>query len=477
MLFNSIAFLVFFIVVFLVYWLLNNRSSLNARNLFLLATSYYFYGCWDKRFLLLIVISSLIDFLCGLYLEKEKKNLSRKLILAVSLTLNLGLLGFFKYYNFFIESFVDLSHLVGFNANVNTLTIILPVGISFYTFQTMSYTIDIYRRSLKPVTNPLSFFTYVAFFPQLVAGPIERASNLLPQLIKKQHFDKDYAESGLRFILWGLFKKMVIADRVSILVEQVYNQPAEYSGFVLFVATLLFGIQIYCDFSGYSDIAIGTSRLLGIQLMDNFRTPYFSASFRDFWQRWHISLSTWFRDYLYIPLGGNRRGKLRTYFNLMATFVVSGLWHGANYTFLIWGFLHGLFLTVERYLLSVVRLRVSVFVKIVFVYVVVNLTWIFFRANNLTEAFLIFKRIFSATKGNLPFANLLAIGGREQLLAVIVGMLIFIPFEFLIGKGDFNQACLKYKLSVRWMIYYFLIVIILVFGVLNSAPQFIYFQF
>ncbi|MFA9389496.1 MAG: MBOAT family protein [Prolixibacteraceae bacterium] len=476
MLFNTFSYWVFLLIVFILYWWLNKLSRINLRNSLVLLSSYYFYGSWDERFLLLIIASSLVDYLCGKHLFRASKQSTRKLLLGLSLVFNLGLLGFFKYFNFFIDSFSDFIQLFGLSANPSTLSIILPVGISFYTFQTLSYTIDIYRKKLEPVSNPLTFFAFVAFFPQLVAGPIERASNLLPQLQRKQIFDSDDVVAGFRFILWGLFKKVVIADRLSFVVEQVYNHPAEFSGLNLFVTTILFGIQIYCDFSGYSDIAIGSARLLGIRLMDNFRTPYFSTSFREFWQRWHISLSTWFRDYIYIPLGGNRVSQARLMFNLFITFLISGFWHGANYTFLIWGALHGLFLVFEK-VLSKANFRLPSWVKGIFVFTMVNLFWIFFRAQDLNEAFVIVAKIFSFADGASSLWNIVWLNDFEFGLSMLLGLSVFIIGEIIIGSADVNQAFFSMRPLLRRMTYYLILVMIFVFGVLQTAPQFIYFQF
>ncbi|MCW9037116.1 MBOAT family O-acyltransferase, partial [Altibacter sp.] len=346
MLFNSLDFALFFPVVFLLYWAF--AKHLTVRNAFLLAASYFFYGWWDWRFLFLIAFSSLVDFFVGKYLYKATGNTRRKVLLWTSISVNIGLLAYFKYANFFIESFVDSFRLFGQDLEVAPLQIILPVGISFYTFQTLSYTIDIYKRKLEPTNNALAFFTFVAFFPQLVAGPIERASHLLPQFFKTYKFDYQQVKSGLLLMAFGLFKKMVIADRAAILVNQVYGDPGSYDGYQLVVATFFFAVQIYCDFSGYSDIAIGIARTMGFDLMKNFDSPYFSKSITEFWRRWHISLSTWFRDYVYIPLGGSRGGTYKTYANLFIVFLVSGLWHGAAFTFVIWGAIHGVIIVLEK---------------------------------------------------------------------------------------------------------------------------------
>lgn len=340
MLFNSLAFMVFYLILLPIYWKIHR--NIRARNFLLLAGSYYFYGSWDWRFLSLIIISTLVDFQCGKKIfVSDDKNIRRR-YLFMSLLVNLGVLGTFKYFDFFISSFIDLISLFGMQANYYSLNIILPVGISFYTFQTLSYTIDIYYRKMEPSNNLLNFATFVAFFPQLVAGPIERAKALLPQIEEKTSFNfKQFREGGV-LILWGLVKKVLIADRLAVYVDVVFADPANFTGYQCALATLFFAVQIYCDFSGYSDIARGLAKTLGIELMTNFNVPYFSSSIREFWQRWHISLSTWFRDYVYIPLGGSRSSELIMKRNLLITFLVSGLWHGAAYTFLIWGLLHAM---------------------------------------------------------------------------------------------------------------------------------------
>ena len=356
MLFNSLEFLLFLPTVFAVYWILNlwtNRPrGLQAQNLLLLIASYVFYGWWDWRFLSLIAFSTLVDFAVGIQIANANaleiptnaddalRSRTAKRWLGVSLGVNLGLLGYFKYANFFIENWIDAWSTVGVHMDPWTLKVILPVGISFYTFQTLSYSIDIYRRKLLPTTNLIEFAAFVSFFPQLVAGPIERASALLPQIASRRNFDYEEGVSGLRLILWGMFKKVVVADTCAIYVNDVFANYTEYSGPTLMMGALFFAFQIYGDFSGYSDIAIGIARLFGIKLMTNFKTPYFSRDIAEFWRRWHISLSTWFRDYLYIPLGGSRVGKWKAVRNTFAIFLVSGFWHGANWTFIVWGLIH-----------------------------------------------------------------------------------------------------------------------------------------
>ncbi len=342
MLFNSIEFAIFLPIVFILYWFVTNKN-LKLQNILLVLASYVFYGWWDWRFLSLIVFSSFVDYSVGVALSKTTLVRKRKALLWTSILINLGFLGFFKYFNFFAESFADAFTLFGRHMETSRLEILLPVGISFYTFQTLSYSIDVYKRKLEPTKDVVAFFAFVSFFPQLVAGPIERATNLLPQFYKKRHFVYARAVDGMRQILWGLFKKMVIADNCAEYANQIFNNYEDYSGSTLFLGALFFTFQIYGDFSGYSDIAIGTSRLFGFNLMQNFAFPYFSRDIAEFWRRWHISLSTWFRDYLYIPLGGSRGGTWMKVRNTFIIFIVSGFWHGANWTFIIWGFLNALY--------------------------------------------------------------------------------------------------------------------------------------
>jgi D-alanyl-lipoteichoic acid acyltransferase DltB (MBOAT superfamily) len=342
MLFNSLDFAIFLPLVFVIYWFVLGKK-LRLQNAFVLLASYVFYGWWDWRFLSLLVISTLVDYVVGRQMLIIKDGVKRKLLLILSLGVNLGMLGFFKYYNFFVESFTQAFTLFGQDLNPQTLKIILPVGISFYTFQTLSYSIDIYRRKLEPTRDFVAFSAFVSFFPQLVAGPIERASNLLPQFYTKRQFESSNAVDGLRQILWGLFKKMVIADRCAVFANEIFNNSADYSGFVLVLGAIFFAFQIYGDFSGYSDIAIGTARLFGFNLMQNFAFPYFSRDIAEFWRRWHISLSTWFRDYVYIPLGGSKGKAIIVLRNTLIVFVVSGFWHGANLTFIFWGLLNAIY--------------------------------------------------------------------------------------------------------------------------------------
>jgi D-alanyl-lipoteichoic acid acyltransferase DltB (MBOAT superfamily) len=461
------------------YWFLV-RKKFRLQNLLLLAASYCFYGWWDIRFLALIFISSSVDFFLGRAIFHQTDKKKKRYLLWICLFINLGMLGFFKYFNFFTDTFLILIKQFGIHPHLKTLQIILPVGISFYTFQSLSYSIDIYRGKIQPTNQFISFMAFVSFFPQLVAGPIQRASDLLPQFLKERNFNRERIASGFRLILYGLFKKMVIADRLAYFVDRIYNSSDRYDGITLLAATFMFGFQIYCDFSGYSDIATGSARLLGFDLTANFRTPYLTKSFREFWRRWHISLSTWFRDYVYIPLGGNHVSQSRWIFNILVTFTISGLWHGASLTFIIWGFLHGLFLVSEHFLSKLKWSKKISGFGLLFTFFAVNLLWIFFRADSLAQCVQILSsfnqlnfdfipRIASEFQANSEF--------REFTISVLAGFPVFILFEILIGETDFDTVIKKNGLAIRWGIYFILAFMILLFGVLHAAPQFIYFQF
>lgn len=490
-LFNSWQFFLFLLIVALLYFIFPYRH----RWIVLLLASYYFYICWKPEYGILLIISTCIDYFSGIMMGREELKEKRKKYLIISIISNLGLLFTFKYYNFFNLSIT--SFLTNFNIfyNLPYSQLLLPVGISFYTFQTLSYSIDVYHGKINPEKRFGIFALYVVFFPQLVAGPIERASRLLPQFYNKYDFDYKRVTDGLKLIVWGLFKKVVIADRLSVFVEQVYGTPYEYQGISLIIATVFFAFQIYCDFSGYSDIAIGSAQILGFKLMDNFRRPYFSKSIPEFWQRWHISLSTWFRDYLYIPLGGNRVGKWRWYFNLFITFLISGLWHGANWTFVIWGALNGTYILLTIWSqdirnIYVNKLKLNRFpylYKILQVATTFSLTcfaWVFFRAKNLSEALYISKNLFAGIKDidiiltskELIKSNILLGQPKEEFIIAILAI-CFMETVHMIQRHESIRHMLSEKpVYVRWAIYYILIFSILFFGVFNST-QFIYFQF
>ncbi|GAB5539898.1 MAG: MBOAT family protein [Salibacteraceae bacterium] len=478
MLFNSPEFVLFMSLVFVIYWG-GLKNSLRAQNLFILCMSYAFYGWWDPRFLSLIFLSSVSDYCIGYTMNRTQKTSVRKWLLALSIGLNLGLLGFFKYYNFFIQEFVDVLQAIGFQSNLSTLEIILPVGISFYTFQTLSYTIDVYRNKIEPEKNLISFFAFVSFFPQLVAGPIERASNLLPQFAIKRTFDKGRAIAGLRLILWGLVKKVVIADTCAIHVNYIFENHADLDGSVLVLGALYFAFQIYGDFSGYSDIAIGTARLLGFDLMRNFAFPYFSRDIAEFWRRWHISLSTWFRDYLYIPLGGSKVTRTKQVRNVLIIFLVSGFWHGANWTFIIWGLINALmFLPLilfdrNRNNLGIVGIerpiKVLEMVSLAGTFALTCLAWVFFRAESVSHAISYMSGIISST--------LFAWPGHPQLtFTPFLLIVLFVVVEWFGRKWENPLEVLKgWPVVLRWTGYY-----VLSYGVLQfsgSEISFIYFQF
>ena len=484
MLFNSLEFVYFFLIVFFLYWFVFSKKN-QLQNLLILFSSYLFYAWWDWRFLILIIISSLTDYLSGLNIQNSKTKTQKKIVLGISLFVNLGILFFFKYFNFFIDNFLILLESLNISSNKNLLEIILPIGISFYTFQSLSYTIDIYNKKINATKDIIAFFAFVAFFPQLVAGPIERAKNLLPQFISSRKFEYKFAISGSKLILIGLFKKMVIADNLSVMVDTVYASPENYLGFPTLIATIFFAFQIYCDFSGYSDIAIGLGRLLGFKLMTNFRTPYFSKSLTEFWRNWHISLSTWFRDYIYIPLGGNKGSKSRISFNLMITFLLSGLWHGANWTFIVWGTFHGLGIVLEkRFLKWVNRLKSNFlidFMRISLTFSFVCLTWILFRSENISEAILIINNLLINVSDFTSYdAMSLKFRGIGLKPYDIVFSFFCIILLLMIELGSKNQKILrvfKNNKFYRVTFYYLLLIFILFFGTQNNANNFIYFQF
>ncbi|MFQ3240259.1 MAG: alginate O-acetyltransferase complex protein AlgI [Olleya marilimosa] len=479
MYFNSLDFALFLPIVFILYWFITNKN-LKLQNALLVVASYVFYGWWDWRFLSLIVFSSLVDYTIGLQLNHTAQPSKRKLLLWSSILVNLGFLGFFKYYNFFIDSFVEAFSFFGSPIQPNTLDIILPVGISFYTFQTLSYTIDVYKRKLEPTRDIVSFLAFVSFFPQLVAGPIERATHLLPQFYKKRKFHYSQAVDGCRQILWGFFKKVVIADNCAEYANQIFNNSAEHSGSTLLMGALFFTFQIYGDFSGYSDIAIGTSRLFGFDLKQNFAFPYFSRDIAEFWRRWHISLSTWFRDYLYIPLGGSQGGTWMKVRNTFIIFLVSGFWHGANWTFIIWGFLNALYFLPlllakrNRTHLNVVAQdsKLPSIIELVQMGLTFGLTviaWVFFRAESVTHAVTYLKGLFSSSLLSLPTI-------RPTNLLVLI--LFFIGIEWIGRRQHYAIEVLLLKQSrvIRWAFYMIIIAIIFVFSS-DNQQEFIYFQF
>ena len=474
MLFNSIEFLLFLPVVFVLYWFVFNRK-LKYQNLLILLSSYIFYGWWDYRFLSLILLSTIVDYFIGLRISNQASLKNKRILLWYSVLFNLGVLGFFKYYNFFIDSWINLFSSVGYDIkSVWTLNIILPVGISFYTFQTMSYTIDIYKGKLKPTKDFISFASFVSFFPQLVAGPIERASNLLPQILKKRVFKYEQGVQGLRLILWGMFKKVVIADSLAPVVNDIFGNYQEFGGGTLWLGAIYFAFQIYCDFSGYSDIAIGTSKLFGFELMSNFKFPYFSRNIGEFWRRWHISLSTWFRDYLYIPLGGSQKGKWKSIRNVFIIFVVSGFWHGANWTFIFWGLFHAMlflpsfiFNTNRKYTTSIIAQNTLLpspkeLIQVITTFLLVTIGWVLFRSETIIDAFNYLNKMI--VEINIPKSN----------RAVIPYVIILIILDFIIRKNErLKPSFLSHYIYIDSI---YLISIVYYFNK-NSLSEFIYFAF
>ena len=475
MLFNSFIFLIFLGVVLPVFYLLPNKKS---KNLFLLVASYFFYGYWDWRFCFLILISTLIDFFVGKSLV-NKTGKQRKLLLGVSLLANLGILGFFKYFNFFIDSFSNLSESFGWSVDFLHLNIILPVGISFYTFQTLSYTIDIFRNELKPIDDIIDFALFVAFFPQLVAGPIERAKALLPQLSKKMKPSKEQVRTGVVLIVSGLFRKVLIGDTAGKYVDYIFGHMELYKSIELISALILFSIQIYADFSGYSHIARGTAKLLGVDLMINFRQPYLSRNITEFWRRWHISLSSWLKDYLYISLGGNRKGKIKTHTNLMSTMLLGGLWHGASWNFVIWGGLHGLYLTVHKMILGnrkidkegMKKITIGNIINIFFTNVLVLFTWLFFRSKSWENTQLFIRKIVYWESSDYSFWFI-----KVVFTYLLVILLLDIPEYFNRERICFTMP--KYKVGpLKYGILTILFLITLAYMFQAKTSPFIYFAF
>ncbi|CAM3704942.1 MBOAT family protein [Mucilaginibacter galii] len=476
MLFNSIAFAIFLPIVFLLYWL--NKSRLSIQNIILLVASYVFYSWWDSRFLLLLIFSTALDFFSGLKIYQSKTHKSKKAWLYISVIINLSFLATFKYFNFFALSLETALSSAGVHINAWTLEIVLPVGISFYTFHGLSYVFDIYHQRARPTSNFINYSLFVSFFPLLVAGPIERATHLLPQIEVGRKFDYRKVTDGLRQILWGLFKKVVIADQCASIVNTIFNNPAGYHGSTLLFGAILFSFQIYCDFSGYSDIALGTARLFGIELVRNFSYPYFSRSIAEFWRRWHISLSSWFRDYVYIPMGGSRGSKWQKVRNTLAMFLISGFWHGANWTFLAWGLFNGI-LFLPLLLTGQNRKHTTIVAEgsrlpsltegaqMIGTFLLITIGWIFFRANSIAQAITYITRIFSVSLFTQPelFSN---------MLFKFIVLLIFI--EWIQRRKLHGLAIDRLRFQVvRWAIYILLIYFICYFA--GAKQGFIYFQF
>jgi D-alanyl-lipoteichoic acid acyltransferase DltB (MBOAT superfamily) len=495
MFFNSLHYAIFLPLVVAFYFLLPPRR----RWVFLLAASYYFYMCWKMEYIVLILVSTLVDYVAGLRMGQAKDKAHKRKYLVLSLVSNLGILFAFKYFNFFNESARAAFAHFDITYNIPFFDVLLPVGISFYTFQTLSYTIEVYRGNQEPEKHLGIFALYVAFFPQLVAGPIERSTNLLPQFYKEQKFTYDNTTNGLKLIIWGLFKKVVIADRIGVMVATIFNNPQQYSGVEYILGASLFAYQVYCDFSGYSDIAIGTAQIFGIKLMTNFRRPFHAISLSELWQRWHISLSTWFRDYLYIPLGGSRKGTWRTYFNVFFIFFVSGLWHGAAWTYVIWGSVHGVFLALE---LATLKARKRFFHRInfteknflyraiglLYTMTIFNFALLIFRALSVKDAFYMTRHLFDGVPqmvGRLLTGDFLVVRemlrglglSQKELVVVLIAIAVLEGAQMLQIRGSLRAQLALQRQPVRWAVYYALVASIVFFGAFNMSQQFIYFQF
>ncbi len=486
MLFNSIEFAIFLPIVFALYWWLGKRLSI--QNLILVVSGFIFYGWWDWKFLILLVVSSGIDFVSALFIAKSSDPVRRKVLLMLSIACNLGILGFFKYFNFFVDSFVSAFRFFGHDMDSIALRIILPVGVSFYTFQALSYTIDVYRNKLVPTKNILTYLSFISFFPQLVAGPIERATNMLPQYLVKRVFDPALATDGLRQMLWGLFKKLVIADNIAPIVKTIFANYNLQDGNTLIIGAVLFAFQIYCDFSGYSDIALGTARLFGFKLMQNFNYPYFSRDIAEFWRRWHISLSSWFRDYVYIPLGGSKGSIFRKVRNIFIIFLVSGLWHGANWTFIAWGFINALYFVPlmltgknRNYTGPVAEGKwfpsIGDALRITVTFLLVTVGWVFFRAKNIEVACAYLKRGFLESFLCSP-------GKIDELFLRIAEMpttyfiLFMLIVEWLQRSKQHGMEFTNKPTVLRWGMYLLVSAIIIFAGAYSAGPkEFIYFQF
>ncbi len=476
MLFNSLEFLIFLPTVFLLYWFLFQKH-LKVQNLLLLISSYIFYGWWDYRFLSLIFLSTVVDYFVGINIYNSVNKKTKSFYLWISILFNIGLLGFFKYFNFFISSWVDLLAALGYEQkSIWTLNVILPVGISFYTFQTMSYTLDIYYGKLRPTKDFISFASFVSFFPQLVAGPIERASNLLPQILIKRKFKYEQGVKGLRLILYGMFKKIVIADSLAPQVDAIFENFATLNGGVLLLGLTYFSFQIYCDFSGYSDIAIGTAKLFGFELRSNFKYPYFSRDIGEFWRRWHISLSSWFRDYLYVPLGGSKGGKWLSIRNIFIVFIVSGFWHGANWTFIVWGLVHAI-LYIPLFLSGRNRVHATTVVaenkwfpsinelfQMLTTFFFTMISWVFFRSESVNDAFYFLIKIIQNFE--IPNSN------RFEIVYVI----LIVIFDWGIKSLNLIRTFKNNKI-LRTAMYLLIFYFIFSSYKLSNVPEFIYFQF
>lgn len=477
MFFNSLNFAIFLPIVFIFYWFICNKSK-TSQNFILILASYYFYSCWDYRFLFLLIFSTLLDYFSAIQIENSQTQIRRKIWLWICISINIGFLGVFKYYNFFISSFTDLLNSVGFQANPLLLKVILPVGISFYTFHGLSYIIDIYYGRIKSEKNFVDYSLFVSYFPLLVAGPIERATHLLPQLKVKREFNFEKAKEGIYQIVWGLVKKVVIADTCATYANEIFNHSNSMNSLSLILGAVYFAFQIYGDFSGYSDIALGTSKLFGIDLLKNFNYPYFSRDIAEFWRRWHISLTTWFRDYLYIPLGGSKGTKWLKVRNTFIIFLVSGFWHGANWTFVAWGFINAVYFlplllmkrnrnNIEDFTLGFNSSSVKIVLNILITFTITCFAWIFFRAETLHDAISYINRMVT----NLHFAPQYFKFDRYNY------ELIFLIFFFVLVEWNNRHKIEPLSGKYSWMKVSLSIIAIIMLGVFSDYKNFIYFQF
>lgn len=477
--FNSFTFVLFLITVFAVYWMIPS-GKLRIRHIFLIIASYVFYGWWDWRFLILLFISCLIDFLVAIGMDKSNSKKRRKFLIGISLVVQLGILCTYKYFDFFTDSFATLLNTLGFTVHPLTLNLVLPAGVSFYTFQTLSYTIDVYRGKMKANKDPFAFFAFVSFFPQLVAGPIERATHMLPQFEKSHIFSEQKCLQGLRIFLWGFFKKVVIADNCAYFANSIFNNYSHMSGLELSAGAVFFAFHIYGDFSGYSDMAVGTAKLLGFDLMQNFRTPYFSRDIAEFWRKWHISLSTWFRDYLYIPLGGSKGGKSKAIRNIFIIFLVSGLWHGANWTFVVWGLLNAIYFLplllrnknrshLEDIAMNRLLPNGKEVAQMFITFTLTCFAWVFFRSLTIEDAFAYLKGIVTHPFFPDNYSNFSH--------RVFIPLTIFLTMDWFIFRWtDAHERIENWSTRKKWA-FTALILLVTLLYYQNEASSFIYFQF
>lgn len=476
--FNSFVFFFFIVIVFLIYWIISDRY----RWIVLLLSSYWFYVSWSKEYLIIMLVMTVISYLSALKIEQTNSELIKKALLLFVLLMGLGTLFVFKYYNFFIDSILSwMNQSYVWNGFDLFFQIAMPVGISFYTFQIFGYVIDVYKGNAEAERHMGKYAVFVSFFPQVTSGPIERGRNILPQINNDHFFNYEVVVYGLRLILLGFFKKMVIADNLGIYVDQIYDNLTSYSGSVLIFATVFFSIQIYCDFSGYSDIVIGLARLFDIDLMKNFNNPYFAKSMKEFWSRWHISLSSWFRDYVYIPLGGNRKGKLKQYRNVIITFIISGLWHGANWTFVFWGALHGVFQVIED-ILGLSRKKynrkMDKYVSAISVFILITFAWMFFRVNSLSEVGYIMRNALRGISSPVSYicnAYYAFEIGKKKLIIMTCSIVALLIFDYFNEKEELLEKIDNISGSLRWVIYYAVIFCIIFFA--PTTAKFVYFKF